>query len=208
MKLPILCMSCNVHILDLDTPILAWPLRFEMFAFTAANWTWPAPGPMHTDIYCPICLGFPMHWDAGTGEVGKWLKVMDGNGKPKMVSVEQLLKNRPLPPQPVFQPCPQCGAKPGRGGKILMHRRGCPTKDVVVKATVPPSEPVEEAPQPDTSIIGQVMDKVRQEVEARVSKNGKEPAGSEPVTKAEIAELERDRLHRGRPAAQLRAIND
>ena len=225
MKLPILCMQCQVHIMNLETSLLAWPLHFEMFEYTSPNWKLPS-GKMHTDFFCPICFGFPLHWDAGTGEVGKWLNVMGGDGKPKMVSVEQLLKGRPIVwpiNYPTFEPtrdigkfiadgmnkaitesknCHQCGAKPGRGGKILMHKKGCPTRVPVQDlAPVPLPVPVET----HKGIIEQVTEDFIKDVEKRVSKGDE---GEGPVTKAEIAELEHDRMTRGRPATTLRAIQD
>ena len=55
--------------------------------------------------------------------------------------------------------CPECGAKPGRGGTIRMHKKGCPTKGVsaaeekvyqaaddIIKATVSQLKALEPKP--------------------------------------------------------------
>lgn len=68
-----------------------------------------------------------------------------------------------------------------------------------------------EKPKSPVSIVGKVMDKVISEVEQQVLKGGGDgPGPDEPITKAEIAEVEKDRARRysKQERPQLRAIKD
>lgn len=97
--IPILCNVCDQHVLWLDPLKLAWPLDFSMFTPLEANNRLPS-GPVGTDLHCPICTGPPLHWDAGTGVIGQWLKIRGGDGKPTLIKTAELIEKWKGIPRP------------------------------------------------------------------------------------------------------------
>ena len=107
--IPILCNSCDAYIYDMDPRLLSWPLTFEMFTPASPNVKLPR-GPIHTDFFCPVCFGPPVHWNAGTGKMGEWLKVRGSDGRPTIIKTSDLIEKwkdvsrvksaAPTPPEP------------------------------------------------------------------------------------------------------------
>lgn len=220
----VLCYSCHTHLLNLDLGRLAYPYRAEMFESVITNWRLPT-GQLVTDIFCPRCGAFPFHHDPnipGAKGVGPYLKTLGADGKPVIIHFDQIqallsqLGVKPATPEPQGQAispaprvehapkmasCPSCGAKPGRGGKVRMHRKGCP--EVVFKEPETPQDvpkPGQASPEPDP---------ILKDLVAQVE--GTSTNASPEASPEEVQDMLRERearLARGKPPAQTRAMRE
>ena len=90
--IPILCQSCDQHVLWLDPLKLAWPLTGEMFTAIEPNYHMPS-GKIGTDgFHCGVCFSPIFRWNAGTGVMGEWLNVRGADGRPKLIKTSDLIE--------------------------------------------------------------------------------------------------------------------
>ena len=119
--IPILCESCDQVVMILDPTKLAWPLHSSMFTPVSKNQPLPS-GPIGVDMYCGICMGPPLHWNAGTGVVGEYFKVTGPDGHPMHIKTSDLIAKWEGVPRPELlaevesvasPPAPTLKKKPG-----------------------------------------------------------------------------------------------
>ena len=101
--IPILCQSCDQHVLWLDPLKLAWPLTGEMFTAIEPNYHMPS-GKIGTDgFHCGICFGPIFRWNAGTGVMGEWLNVRGADGRPNLIKTSDLIEKWKDGPRPAVK---------------------------------------------------------------------------------------------------------
>jgi hypothetical protein len=139
----ILCNSCDVHIHNLDPTRVALPLRFDMFVPVSSNVRLPS-GIVTTDTFCPICFGPWLHWDAGTGAMGTYLKVRGADGKPTIIKTAALIKQwqstKLSPPPPATPAAPASPSKATRSMKRATPK-GKPGRKPKTQAIIPAVPP-------------------------------------------------------------------
>lgn len=200
-------MACGTHLFNTDPVRLHFPLAGEMFDPVVPN-IYMRPGYLSLDIFCPICGAFPFWPDgrkSGFRGVGRNLKTLGADNKPKIMPVEDIL-SLPVPwvqlqeiaPTPSKSeidkavkelldesvkefPCPECGAK------RRIHKKGC-SKLPANQAKVEPEEII-------TVPDGVQPENVPSWIVSQVEKSDGVPPDA-PPTEQELAELAREREHR------------
>ena len=142
----ILCESCDQVVMVLDPTKIGWPLHSAMFAPVNKNQPLPS-GPIGVDMYCGVCFGFPLHWNAGTGVVGEYLKVVSSDGKPIHIKTADLIEKwkgvaRIIPPNPVFQPEPKPVRQKAKPGPKFKKSRGKDPNSERIYKSKPPQNPM------------------------------------------------------------------
>lgn len=207
-------MACNTHLLNTDSVRLHFPLAGEMFDPVVPNLIM-RPGYLNLDIFCPVCGAFPFWPDgrkSGFRGVGRNLKTRGPDGKPKVVSVEQILgaamvvnlvdheamdvlrsdqsgKNSPLEPIEPPWPCQECGAK------SRLHKKVC-SKFVPPRGKLMSGEAVAKPKTQEVAASPQSPpDQVPEWIVARVETVDSVPPDA-PPTEREISEVAMERERR------------
>jgi len=127
------CRVCRQAVFGVEDGEYYSPLRGEMFKLLSERDYVMPRGPITKEVFCPECYGFPFVEDYGSGEILNRVFVRLEDGRLEEEELVEREKNYLDKGKKIIQTekrdvgrvCIECGARSGRSGLVMFHRKNC-----------------------------------------------------------------------------------